>query len=1200
MRQARSKADTTSRSSPVVAGKGRRGRRCACEWDVSEQDDRKQIRERRLTLQRHPAARTEPVGVRSLIHEALRSAGRPLDPDTRRSMESRFGHDFGQVRIHTGPLAAESARAVSALAFTVGRDIVFVRDRYKPATAAGRRLLAHELVHVVQQQRIQRDPGPDELKVDDVDSELEREARRLTRRSKNLAGRSGVSTVSESLVQRLSIGESIARFFGGGTFTDEELHAYLRFLRERGGIEDENDSDNKAREIAQRFAAGERDFVLTPSIIVLLIKEMQSGFTGDDDERAILELLERSEPDHLRVIFGPGKVDPVELFGDFHTAEEDLLLDFFERRFAGGYRALTRGQVQPQGPAVPVGVALADRGARRPEEQEGPIPGGCDVRRPENCHSYESWIGLFGGLETFQARSSRSYRVIGAEAAPQATATDPTAAPGRRRPFVLHERREFMPHDRFIDGPTDQWVRDNLPPNLVATAYELPSDCADMAVILRHVWLVAHRRTEEYRGWLVGAVLDDPRTRQMRDLLRGGPTHGGAIVWSGSVERIVRPYTGPDGQPIRDFPTLQRLLHPGDVLVWDHPAPRGGHTHTIMNLRRQGGRVVEIGVLQGNEPVGERAARNILIREYGFTEEQVPAGQQAAWPERARDLESAIRSAPGRRIEVGTLSGDNLPHDSTGVWTIWGGSRLVAAGPPTISTRPAARARRSGRDVVQGLRDWLNELRGAGDVRQLQSLIEAALLETRSLFEGGHGSIVSEADARNFGSTAGDRLWALASESARARMRAAERRSTSSRIREADLSAEHLGEESHYRPLHHISRLLQQLGQDARVPEVGRLFGLAEAEFSLAARGTRTVDYQRSRTSLSQSGARPTAQIANVLLSGFDPFEFDASGRQIEPRPGRFNPSGAAILQLDGRTVSVDRNRAAALEGVILPVHFGSFRSGIVESQLGPHLANADAVLTVSEAPGADPTRPVRVERYAVGVHRLNSGRLEAIPPGPGSGPIGPAIIETGPGVPAIVQEASASLPAGQGPTIGEDIRFQFSSAEEADRALRALGLPPQGTSVVEISQAAAIRRVLTTMVRGVQSPGFTFTVGRQSFQAVVLSGPGGSFLSNEVSYRVLRFLAERGRDTTSFHVHTPRGTTARQGSIPQDVTGTAAARRQAQAQGRQVPTTSELTAAREAARTERFRAIETGRQVVGRVVNALVELVKAVVRRLP
>lgn len=66
-------------------------------------------------------------------------------------MEPRFGHDFSSVRIHSDAIAAESATAVNALAYTVGRDIVFAADRYAPATAAGRRLLAHELTHVVQQ-----------------------------------------------------------------------------------------------------------------------------------------------------------------------------------------------------------------------------------------------------------------------------------------------------------------------------------------------------------------------------------------------------------------------------------------------------------------------------------------------------------------------------------------------------------------------------------------------------------------------------------------------------------------------------------------------------------------------------------------------------------------------------------------------------------------------------------------------------------------------------------------------------------------------------------------------------------------------------------------------------------------------------------------------------------------------------------------
>jgi hypothetical protein len=66
-------------------------------------------------------------------------------------MESRFGHDFSQVRVHTSTQAAESARSVNALAYTVGQDVVFGQGRYAPGTPSGQRLLAHELTHVVQQ-----------------------------------------------------------------------------------------------------------------------------------------------------------------------------------------------------------------------------------------------------------------------------------------------------------------------------------------------------------------------------------------------------------------------------------------------------------------------------------------------------------------------------------------------------------------------------------------------------------------------------------------------------------------------------------------------------------------------------------------------------------------------------------------------------------------------------------------------------------------------------------------------------------------------------------------------------------------------------------------------------------------------------------------------------------------------------------------
>jgi hypothetical protein len=78
-------------------------------------------------------------------------SGRPLDAATRKFFEPRFGHDLNPVRIHADHRAAEASRALNARAYTVGRDIAFGAGQYAPETARGRRLLAHELVHTVQQ-----------------------------------------------------------------------------------------------------------------------------------------------------------------------------------------------------------------------------------------------------------------------------------------------------------------------------------------------------------------------------------------------------------------------------------------------------------------------------------------------------------------------------------------------------------------------------------------------------------------------------------------------------------------------------------------------------------------------------------------------------------------------------------------------------------------------------------------------------------------------------------------------------------------------------------------------------------------------------------------------------------------------------------------------------------------------------------------
>ncbi len=106
------------------------------------------VRVQRFTGSVEAGAATAPASV----DRVLASPGQPLRKDVREDMAGRFGHDFSGVRVHTDSAAAQSARDVNARAYTVGRGIVFGPGQFAPGEPAGRCLLAHELVHVVQQQ----------------------------------------------------------------------------------------------------------------------------------------------------------------------------------------------------------------------------------------------------------------------------------------------------------------------------------------------------------------------------------------------------------------------------------------------------------------------------------------------------------------------------------------------------------------------------------------------------------------------------------------------------------------------------------------------------------------------------------------------------------------------------------------------------------------------------------------------------------------------------------------------------------------------------------------------------------------------------------------------------------------------------------------------------------------------------------------
>ena len=131
---------------------------CSCGGSCSKcQRDKEHLQASRLPHSSAALAEAPP-----LVEEVLRSRGQPLDSATRKPLESRFGHDFSRVRVHTDAKAVQSAQAIDARAYTAGPHIAFGSGEYSPHTAAGRRLIAHELVHTMQQdaapEQVQRQP----------------------------------------------------------------------------------------------------------------------------------------------------------------------------------------------------------------------------------------------------------------------------------------------------------------------------------------------------------------------------------------------------------------------------------------------------------------------------------------------------------------------------------------------------------------------------------------------------------------------------------------------------------------------------------------------------------------------------------------------------------------------------------------------------------------------------------------------------------------------------------------------------------------------------------------------------------------------------------------------------------------------------------------------------------------------------------
>jgi hypothetical protein len=341
-------------------------RQCACGMHASGGECEKCAEKRSGSLQRQPIAACAPPAIPPIVNQSLRTAGRPLDPATREFMENSFSgdfsalrvrsnppalgpshdeyetqadeqanriagsrsemratpsrYDFSAVRVHTGPAASLAAKSVDANAFTLGHDLVFGEGRYAPHTPEGRRLLAHELTHVIQQGGVARS------------------LQRASAGTKFLRGLRDFFFFVPSL-------------FGAElNYGDDELKEYLRGITDAGQPDGGYYSDDKARQVVQRWKAGNSNFPLNSTQKKILIQEMQGGIVTDGDRQGIMTLLTSSSDQDVSEILTQPDVDFAQLLKDLDSGDfanrmtmwflshpelhHDLIADQFAKRYA--------------------------------------------------------------------------------------------------------------------------------------------------------------------------------------------------------------------------------------------------------------------------------------------------------------------------------------------------------------------------------------------------------------------------------------------------------------------------------------------------------------------------------------------------------------------------------------------------------------------------------------------------------------------------------------------------------------------------------------------------------------------------------------------------------------------------------------------------------------------------------------------------
>jgi pyrrolidone-carboxylate peptidase len=957
-----------------------------------------------------------------------------------RSGENRRTVDFSQVRIHHDNAAVASAQALGAQAYTVGHHIVFGRTNPVFSEGTQRQVLAHELTHVLQQRHDPHLPA------------------QVFCRGGTLGG----------FFRNLGRGiQSI--FTDESDYADEDLLAYLRILDTSGDIEDDYDSDNKARFVVSRWNRQHPAFVLTTRLKILLIREMLSGVTWDADENAILQLMQGSNDSEIRDMLN--QIGEQTLRDKFDGAEAETL----DALIHAARRRIQEGQAETAPPPE------ADTGIeRRLFEYLRYL----DVH-DEIANQPDSHVNARAVIRRWQQHDERFY------------------LPVRRMELLLSELLHGTPSAEDAQAALEllhgasttdmQHIIDTLGESALTSP--LSGDARmEMQQVIDN-WRAQHTQATTHTGPrgrinLIEVSQEIPQTVAVHfangdtvsDICSTGKGHccvaqndaqGAACSATQSAQ------SGSGCTPVGDFTVAKKIPRTGggvelwtefvdnrDIALHDYD-PRVDGTplsHGCVRLHRPTAQLIYDNSVKDRTRVRVRGLARPRCNWPALQAEW--SGDFATAGSTPNDGEPApVRARQQRNIdETREKLRESLDVDDEQLTAEIARLQQETGGIPFAGSIWYSRSRRvESLRSIQPVADAIPRCVATMTVEE-ERLAQAA--PTAMLQTSGYDTLVN-----NFRS-------ALQAATTRTAAETVVRDHGRGLWEHATASAQTQATRNEDRPLYWARLAMAQVIRQWEP----RWFRLRPGP------GSSVDDIRREKTRclvLLESASRGmlTAQFAeagakHILISGFDPFG-------LHEHIQRANPSGAAVLSLDNQVLSHNGQRAE-VQGVIFPVRFEDFNRGVVEDFFGPYINSPtppDMIMTISQGGGSE----FEVEQFA--------GR----------------------------RRSSGSYPGNVGETSGGTML----------RPVAAPGLAPGPEFLQTTLPAQQIRASLgrTTPLPGETEftrirPGETrplpATSGQPESGAIAVRGSGGGYLSNEIFYRVSLLRHTSGRAIPVGHLHTP------------------------------------------------------------------------------